>query len=378
MKSTARRWVHAQIRPRIYFTPLRVIVLVAAALSILTPTAAVSSPTFTVIKTIDVDFNPFGITTSPDGQTVWVANSGGVEFLGGVPSNKITIIDIPSLTKEPTKVTVGSFPEHIAFTADGSHAAVTNANDATVSIVDAEARAVSQTVSIGPLGLAYPAGVIFNKSEKRIFVSTGGGFDDAIAVLDSRNIGDVQLAGTVPYAGFPGIPALDPKSHQLLVPASPPFAPSPTGDNIADLLVIDPNSGHILHDLAMPITNAFANDIAVAPDGRFAYISIFAFSGGVGGVWVVDLKRLKTVTMIDTGDPSVLGTGITPDGRYIFATNFRDGDLAVIDPRTRDVIATIPVGTNPNEVAVSLDGTEAFVTNQGDTTVSVVSIPQEA
>ncbi len=142
--------------------------------------------------------------------------------------------------------------------------------------------------------------------------------------------------------------------------------------------MIDPNSGHILHDLAMPITNAFANDIAVAPDGRFAYISIFAFSGGVGGVWVVDLKRLKTVTMIDTGDPSVLGTGITPDGRYIFATNFRDGDLAVIDPRTRDVIATIPVGTNPNEVAVSLDGTEAFVTNQGDTTVSVVSIPQEA
>jgi hypothetical protein len=52
--------VHAQIRPRIYFTPLRVIVLVAAALSMLTPTAAVSSPTFTVIKTIDVDFNPEG------------------------------------------------------------------------------------------------------------------------------------------------------------------------------------------------------------------------------------------------------------------------------------------------------------------------------
>jgi YVTN family beta-propeller protein len=309
---------------------------------------------------------------------MWVANSGGVEFLGGVPSNKITIIDIPSLTKEPTKITVGSFPEHIAFTADGSHAAVTNANDATVSIIDTASRTVTQTVSIEPLGLAFPAGIIFNKSEKRIFVSTGGGFDNAIAVLDGRNIDNVQLAGTVSYSGYPGIPALNPKNHELLVPASPPFAPSPNGDNIADLLVINPNSGRILDDLALSITNAFANDIAVTPDARFAFISIFAFSGGTGGVWVVDLKNLETVKMIDTGDPSVLGMGITPDGRFVFATNFRNDELAVIDPATMEVTETIPVGTNPNEVAVSLDGTKAFVTNQGDTTVSVISIPDEA
>lgn len=366
-----------QIRSRVRPSLLRIIV-VAAVLLIGAPPAAVAAPPFAVVKTIDVDFEPFGISASPDGQTMWVANSGGVEFLGGVPSNKITIIDIPSLTKEPTKITVGSFPEHIAFTADGSHAAVTNGNDATVSVIDTASRTVTQTVSIEPLGLAYPAGVIFNKNEKRIFVSTGGGFDNAIAVLNSRNIDDVQLAGTVPYSGYPGIPALNPRNHELLVPASPPFTPSPTGDNIADLLVINPNSGRILHDLALPITNAFANDIAVTPDGRFAFISIFAFSGGTGGVWVVDLKHLETVKMIDTGDPSVLGMGITPDGRFVFATNFQDDELAVIDPETMEVIETIPVGTNPNEVAVSLDGTKAFVTNQGNTTVSVISIPHEA
>jgi DNA-binding beta-propeller fold protein YncE len=33
------------------------------------------------------------------------------------------------------------------------------------------------------------------------------------------------------------------------------------------------------------------------------------------------------------------------------------------------------VGRQPNEVAVTLDSTEAFVTNQNDTTVSVISIP---
>jgi hypothetical protein len=57
------------------------------------------------------------------------------------------------------------------------------------------------------------------------------------------------------------------------------------------------------------------NDIAVTPDGRFAQISLFDFSGGTGGVWVVDVKLLKTVTVINTGDSGVFGMGTTPDGR---------------------------------------------------------------
>jgi YVTN family beta-propeller protein len=350
---------------------LLTLIVVAAAVLMLAPPAALSAPPFTVVTTINVDFNPFGITASPDGQTMWVANSGGVEFLGGTPSNKITILDIPTLTEEPSKITVGSFPEHIAFTKDGSHAVVTNGNDATVSIIDTASRTVTQTVSIAPLGLAYPFGIIFNRTEKKGFVTTGGGFDNAIAVLDSRNIDHVHLAGTVAASGYPGIPALSPINGHLLVPSSPAEI------GTAELLVINPNSGRVLHDFAMPVDNAFANDIAVTPDGRFAYISIFAFSGGAGGVWVVDLKHLKTVKIIDTGDPSVYGMGITPDGRFVFATNFTHNQVVVIDPETNDVIATIPVGARPNQVAVTLNGTKAFVTNQGDTTVSVISIPQE-
>jgi YVTN family beta-propeller protein len=102
--------------------------------------------TFTVVTTINVDIQPFGITPSPDGQTMWVANSGSV-FAN---SNKITIIDIASLTEETNKITVGNFPEDIAFTSDGSHAVVTNSSDATVSVIDTAPRTVTQTVSIAP------------------------------------------------------------------------------------------------------------------------------------------------------------------------------------------------------------------------------------
>jgi YVTN family beta-propeller protein len=343
------------------------LVVVATALLVLAAPAAQSAPSFTVVRTINVDFNPFGIAASPDGRTMWVANSGGVAFLGGTPSDKVTIIDVATLTEEPDKITVGNFPEGIAFTKDGSHVAVTNGNDASVSIVDTASRTVTQTVSIAPVGLAFPLGVIFSRTGAKCYVTTGGGFDNAIAVLDTRNIDDVRLAGTAPASGYPGIPSLDPDNGHVLVPSS--LAVIGTGQ----LLEINP-ADRLLRDLSMPIGNAFVNDVAVTPDGRYAYISVFAFSGGTGGVWVVDLKRRRTVTMIDTGDPNVWGMGITPDGRYVFATNFTHNQVAVIDPHTNTVIATVPVGAHPNEVAVTADGTEAFVTNQGDTTVSVIAI----
>jgi YVTN family beta-propeller protein len=321
--------------------------------------------TFTVVQTINVDIQPFGITPSPDGQTMWVANSGSV-FAN---SNKVTIIDIGSLTEEPNKITVGNFPEDIAFTDDGSHAVVTNSTDDTVSVIDATSKTVSQTVSLASLGVSFPFGITFSKNDNRIFVTTQGGSANSIAVLDSRNINNVQPAGTVAASGFTGRPALRPIDNELLVPASPLETGPP------ELLVIDPSSGNVMHELILTGNTAFPNDIAVTPDGRFAYISLFDFSGGTGGVWVVDIKLLKTVTVINTGDPGVFGMGITPDGRFVFATNFIQNQVVAIDAATNTIAATIPVGRQPNEVAVTLDSTEAFVTNQNDTTVSVISIP---
>jgi YVTN family beta-propeller protein len=339
--------------------------IVFAVVFLLIAVGVGSAQSFTVIKTINVDIQPFGITPSPDGQTMWVANSGSV-FAN---SNRITIIDVASVTEEANKITVGNFPEDIAFTSDGSHAVVTNSTDATVSVIDTAPRTVVQTVSIAPLGLSFPFGITFSKNNNKIFVTTQGGSANSIAILDSRDINNVHPAGTIAASGFTGRPALRPIDNELLVPASPLETGPP------ELFVIDPSSGNVTHELVLTGNTAFPNDIAVTPDGRFAYISLFDFSGGTGGVWVVDVKHLKTVTVINTGDPGVFGMGITPDGRFVFATNFIHNQVVAIDAATNTIVATIPVGNQPNEVAVTLDSSEAFVTNQNDTTVSVISIP---
>src|ERR1035437_7729856 len=46
--------------------------------------------------------------------------------------------------------------------------------------------------------------------------------------------------------------------------------------------------------------------------------------------------------------------------------------VSAIDTATNTVIATIPVGVNPYELAMTQDGARVYVTNVYDTTVSVI------
>ena len=48
------------------------------------------------------------------------------------------------------------------------------------------------------------------------------------------------------------------------------------------------------------------------------------------------------------------------------------GAVLVIDTATNNVDATIPVGPVPAPVAITPDGTRAYVGNVGDSTVSVI------
>jgi YVTN family beta-propeller protein len=55
-----------------------------------------------------------------------------------------------------------------------------------------------------------------------------------------------------------------------------------------------------------------------------------------------------------------------------YVTNYGDNTISVIDTNTNLVLATIPVGTTPDAVAVTPDGTRIYVTNLGSNTVSVI------
>jgi YVTN family beta-propeller protein len=87
------------------------------------------------------------------------------------------------------------------------------------------------------------------------------------------------------------------------------------------------------------------------------------------------LAHRTTIRVIRTPAPEVHGVRASPNGKFVIATNYRIGTVSVIATATNTIVANIPVGAEPNDVAFTTNGRRAFVTNQEDTTVSVLSLP---
>ena len=62
---------------------------------------------------------------------------------------------------------------------------------------------------------------------------------------------------------------------------------------------------------------------------------------------------------------------LTPDGKRLFVSNWGDKSVSVVDAASLKVIKTIPVGFNPNDMALSADG-RLFVACSNENTVYVI------
>ncbi|MGH8936369.1 MAG: hypothetical protein ACRDXD_08945 [Acidimicrobiia bacterium] len=328
--------------------------------------SASAAQQFQVVATIDVGVNPFGDAIAPDGNTLWVANSGTFSD----PGATVTVVNANTFAIDSV-IPVGGFPEDIAFARAGSQAFVTNSNDATVSVMDTVSRTTRQTVDLAAVPMEFPFGIIATQDSQTVLVTSVAGQRDTsfknVGLLDNSDPTNVRVAGGIDIVGGTGRPALTPDGSIMILPFST-GAEAPPG-----VAFVDTDSNEIVEELMLP-TVGIAPAATVTPDGRSAYVNVFCIDGCPGEVWVIDLATRSTVTLIPTPDPSMHGVRASPDGRFVFATNFSVGQVSVISTATNQIIANIPVGQNPNDIAFTPDGSKAFVTNQGDTTVSVISI----
>jgi YVTN family beta-propeller protein len=98
--------------------------------------------------------------------------------------------------------------------------------------------------------------------------------------------------------------------------------------------------------------------IAITPDGRFAYVTSSFSSTNV--VSKIDLAAGAVVATIPVGD-NLFGIAVTPDGRTVYVVSSSDDAVFPVDVATNAVGAAIPVGPFPSAVAVTPDGTSAYV-----------------
>lgn len=123
------------------------------------------------------------------------------------------------------------------------------------------------------------------------------------------------------------------------------------------------------------------HEVAVSPDGRFAYVPIYGDSvlgkpGSDGRVIdVIDLRERKLAGTIDLGKPVRPHCArFGPDGLLYVTAELSDA-LYVVDPATQRVVAEVFTGAAQSHMfVISPDGRRAYTANVSTGSISVLDL----
>lgn len=139
------------------------------------------------------------------------------------------------------------------------------------------------------------------------------------------------------------------------------------------ILAIDVHTNRVV--AVYPVAHS-VTDLAVSPDGKHVYASRTAVNGA-------DVAVLDT----ETGTVDAIGIAVTPgtttecvrvsrDGRrlYVAANGPSCAALVVIDARRKKVLSTLKIGSPIRDIALSPNGTTAYVASCGPDLGAVVDV----
>ena len=136
-----------------------------------------------VIATLEVGAAPAGVSFSPDGKLVLVANRG---------EGTVSILTVSGKTLTPTdKIQLGdakSGPSHVAFLPDGKRALVTRDGDHRISVLSVDGAKVEDTKAFMVAGVRPYSISISPKGDVAVLTNQGGGQGDTdiISVIDLK------------------------------------------------------------------------------------------------------------------------------------------------------------------------------------------------
>ena len=258
--------------------------------------SVIDTLTNTVISTIPVGVNPIGIAAHPSGAWLYVANS---SIDPNLSVHIVSVIDIATKAVAEVQldaVTEANVPFGIAAHPDGTRVYLTNqqgdfvsvlsVNYSTNPLVTTPTHALVDTADVGQL----PQGIAVNPLGNEVYVANA---DD----------GRVSVLSTVTNAVTDTIPLS-------------PFA----------------------------LYRPYAVD--VHPDGGRLYVS--ATTAGSGALWVIDLTQNPPTKKAVSVGLEARGVAVTPNGDHVYVANFGTDDVSVMQTSDDTVLpATIPVGNGP-------------------------------
>jgi YVTN family beta-propeller protein len=292
-----------------------------------------------VVGTIRVGAEPEGVTVSPDGRTVYVANQS---------SHLLSVVDAGS--RRVTTVPLRDTPRFVTTSRDGRLVFVSMYEDdksgSGVAVVDAASHKVVRylTTGIQPYTLAVgPDGRVWVPihSQRRVEIYTAG---------DQRPAGRVLVP---------------PNPHAVGFSASLMRAFTPDHESNA-VSIIDLRTDRLLKSI--PVSRA-PHSLAVSPDGKTVLVAGFE----ANAVDLIDAATLRRTGPFRVGSKPQ-SVAFAADGGHAYVVNEGGNSVSVLDGHTGALTATIGVGRSPRTVAVSPDGLLAYVSNGDDDTISVLRV----
>ena len=302
-----------------------------------------------VLATIPVGKRPRGIRVSPDGSTVYVAVSGtpisappkldanGNPILSKYndddddaakadkSADGIAVVDVKQ-RKLLRKLNVGSDPEQLAISADGTRVFVSNEDVGTASVLNVATGKVEHIILVH----REPEGVATSPDGKTFFVTCET--DGEIFVVDAKN------GKTLAHFNVGGRP----RSADFLPDGSRAFIPS---ESSGQLHVIDTAANKEIKTIALP-QGSRPMCVKVAPDGK----KVYASTGRAGTVCVFNSSG-DVLNTIKVGTRP-WGIAISPDGKLLYSANGPSDDVSVVDLATEKEIARVKAGGSPWGVVI--------------------------
>jgi YVTN family beta-propeller protein len=273
-------------------------------------------PSQTVVCTIEVGPNAFGVAVSPDGQRVYVT-------LGhGLGPGSLVVIDT-----------------------------------ATSTAID--------SIPLGP----GPLGVVVSPDSQRVYVGLNGqGTANTVAVVDAASN---QVVGSFSVGRGPGGMAFSPDGSRLYVVNSPESSLSVIDlETWSSLAIIPLTASRGLSAIAVGPSGEIA--YVAGPDGGIiSFVDLVNFTQL--GTLPVGI-RPQGLALSRDGSRLYITNGCNPPGGPADCANV----VTVLDTATHGILATIPVGDNPLGLSLNGDGSLLFVANYGvspeDRTTGTVSV----
>jgi YVTN family beta-propeller protein len=300
----------------------------------------------TLTATIPVGQEPLGITLSPDHSQVYVANA---------QSGTVSVIDTASHTVVHT-ITVNPQGRlnSVIISSDGATLYVTDAKSRTVEVFRLPDGQRTATI---PVRL-FPQGMAFSSDGRELYVVNSA--SNNVSVIDTTSH---TLLANIAVNERPYAIVMAPDGQRAYV----------TSSQTHSITVLD-TAQHAVVETIMLDTMSRLTNAAISPDGKHLYICD-AISNSIVVVDTASSTQTHTLSAAQFDDRSDLefsptDVALSADGTRLYAVG-RTGYVSVIDLEQQTILASLEVGKDLRQIALSSDGT-AYMTSFGNNSVRVV------